>query len=109
MTTDDGALTRIEQEIAATARRLAELLEQRAAMAADAEPAAQAGNIVDPDDGGDEDDLIDSWTASNRFNIPIDTIRWLCRYKGMGVKERGKNRWLVSVKALRRYQDSRSS
>ncbi|WP_016732874.1 hypothetical protein [Rhizobium phaseoli] len=48
MTTDDGAFTRIEQrldlEIAATARRLAELVEQRAAMAAGAEPTA---NLVD--------------------------------------------------------------
>ncbi|MDH6273542.1 hypothetical protein M2311_003632 [Rhizobium leguminosarum] len=48
MTTDDDAVTRIEQrldlEIAATARRLAELVEQRAAMAADAKPTA---DVVD--------------------------------------------------------------
>lgn len=104
-------LTRIEQqldlEIAAAARHLADLLEQRAAMTTDAEPAAQAGNIVDPDDGSDEDDLIDTWTASTRFNLPIDSVRWLARNKGMGKKERG--RWLINVKALRRYQDSRSS
>ncbi|MGN7878565.1 hypothetical protein [Ensifer sp. 22460] len=50
MTVDDQ-LTRIEQrldlEIAATARRLADLLEQRALMTMDAEPAAQAGNPAD--------------------------------------------------------------
>ncbi|EJC77679.1 hypothetical protein Rleg10DRAFT_6391 [Rhizobium leguminosarum bv. trifolii WSM2012] len=48
MTTDDDAVTRIEQrldlEIAATARRLAELVEQRAAMAADAKHTA---DVVD--------------------------------------------------------------
>ncbi|MCG5477472.1 MAG: hypothetical protein KK478_00135 [Ensifer alkalisoli] len=45
MTTVDGA--RLDLEIAATAKRLAELLEQRAAIAADAEPAVQAGNPAD--------------------------------------------------------------
>lgn len=38
---------RLDLEIAATARRLAELLEQRAAMTTDAEPAAQAGTLAD--------------------------------------------------------------
>ncbi|MGO7787371.1 helix-turn-helix domain-containing protein [Rhizobium ruizarguesonis] len=53
-----------------------------------------------------EDDFIDTWTAATRFNLPVDTIRWLCREKGMGRKDGG--RWLVSVKALRHYLDSRS-
>ncbi|WP_327205886.1 hypothetical protein [Rhizobium beringeri] len=71
------------------------------------EKMASAGSETEPEPSdADEDDLIDTWTAASRFNLPVDTIRWLCREKGMGRKDGG--RWLVSVKALRHYLDSRS-
>ncbi|MGO7226711.1 DNA-binding protein [Rhizobium leguminosarum bv. viciae] len=71
------------------------------------EKMANAGSEPEPEPSdADEDDLIDTWTAASRFNLPVDTIRWLCREKGMGRKDGG--RWLVSVKALRHYLDSRS-
>jgi hypothetical protein len=49
----------------------------------------------------DTDDLVDTWTASQRFNIPIDSVRWLAREKCFGEKRAG--RWLISVRALREH------
>lgn len=95
MKIDDDTLVLIDEAMA-TLQRL------RERVAREMEPEPDTGDPV-----GDEDDLVDTWTASTRFNLPVDSIRWLARNKGMGVKERG--RWLVSVKALRRYLDSRPS
>lgn len=53
-----------------------------------------------------DDDFVDTWTAAQRFDLPIDTVRWLCRHKGMGRKKHGL--WDVNVKALRRYLERRS-
>ncbi|UIY26045.1 hypothetical protein LZK76_11955 [Rhizobium leguminosarum] len=65
-------------EIIAALRRLRE----RVAEAAEPEPEPEPADA-------DEDDLIDTWTAATRFNLPVDTIRWLCREKGMGRKDGG--------------------
>ncbi len=93
------ALSQIDQLIEATRRHLDGLLALRAEMVSEpeAEPELE-----------DDDEFVDSWTAAQRFNLPIDSVRWLARTKAMGVKERGKNRWLINVKALRRYLKRRS-
>lgn len=94
MTTADEMLALIDAAMSNLLR-----LRERVAEAAEPEPEPEPA-------AADEDDLIDTWTAATRFNLPVDTIRWLCREKGMGRKDGG--RWLVSVKALRHYLDSRS-
>ncbi|MEH2678675.1 hypothetical protein GFM11_10230 [Rhizobium leguminosarum bv. viciae] len=65
------------------------------------EPLKSEGAAPEPE--LDDDDFIDTATAAERFNIPIDTIRWLCRKKGMGRKQ--GNKWLASVTAFRRYRE----
>ncbi|MCO5058603.1 MAG: hypothetical protein M9905_12145 [Rhizobiaceae bacterium] len=54
-----------------------------------------------PRDACDDDEMIETWAAADRFDLPIDTVRSLCRRKGMGEKRGG--RWLVSASGLRRY------
>ena len=49
----------------------------------------------------DLSDLVDTWTAAARFDLPIDTVRWLAREKGLGQKRDG--RWLCSIRALREH------
>ncbi|MER9967548.1 hypothetical protein [Mesorhizobium sp. M0060] len=58
-------------------------------------------SIAPADEPDQDDDLLDTATAASRFNIPIDTLRWLAREKGMGEKSGG--RWLISALALRDY------
>ena len=48
-----------------------------------------------------EEDLIDTSQASERFDIPRDTIARWCERHGIGRKAGG--RWKVSVSALRRH------
>ncbi|MDV4163100.1 hypothetical protein R1538_18420 [Rhizobium leguminosarum] len=93
------SLSQIDQLIEAARRHLDGLLALRADMAGEPGPELEQE---------DDDEFVDSWTAAQRFNLPIDTVRWLARTKAMGVKERGKNRWLINVKALRRYLTRRS-
>ncbi|EGE56749.1 hypothetical protein RHECNPAF_5730020 [Rhizobium etli CNPAF512] len=95
----DDAISQIDQLIEAARRQLDGLVALRAEMVSEpeAEPELE-----------DEDEYVDSWTAAQRFNLPIDSVRWLARSKAMGVKERGRNRWLINVKALRRYLTHRS-
>ncbi|EGE59342.1 UNVERIFIED_ORG: hypothetical protein GGI63_005949 [Rhizobium esperanzae] len=92
-------LSQIDQLIEAARRQLDGLVALRADMAGEpgTEPELE-----------DDDEFVDSWTAAQRFNLPIDSVRWLARTKAMGMKERGKNRWLINVKALRRYLTRRS-
>jgi hypothetical protein len=53
---------------------------------------------VDPEQDGAAD-LIESWQAERRFEIPQDTLRKWCREDACGVKRGG--RWLVSVSRVR--------
>jgi len=46
-------------------------------------------------------DLIEVSTATARFNRPPDSIRWMCRTQGCGVKRGG--RWLASPARIERY------
>ncbi len=50
----------------------------------------------------EEDDLVDTSTAAERFDLPHDTVRWLCRAKAMGEKRGG--RWMISLSALQAYK-----
>lgn len=54
------------------------------------------------EDANDDGDLVDTATASDRFGIPRDTVRWLCEAKGLGEKRGG--RWMVSAAALKGYK-----
>jgi hypothetical protein len=71
----------------------AELVSLAAELESVARP-APAAEVMDPE-------WVDSWTAAERFNQPIDTVRWLARHKGMGVKS--GTRWMIDVRAMRRY------
>ncbi|MGO7866991.1 hypothetical protein ACC676_36185 [Rhizobium ruizarguesonis] len=96
MTADDIAV--LKQMLARIEGKLDQVLDLVSENAMDAEPA-------EPEQEAD-DDFVDTWTAAQRSNLPVDTIRWLCREKGMG-RKRGKL-WLVSVPALRCYLERRS-
>jgi len=45
--------------------------------------------------------LIEISTAVERFNRPADSLRWICRNQGCGVKVAG--RWMASEPRLARY------
>lgn len=44
------------------------------------------------------DALIEIGTAVERYGRPADSLRWMCRHQGCGVKRGG--RWLVSIPRL---------
>ena len=46
------------------------------------------------------EDLVDTAIASERLNVPQDTLRNWCRTRGIGLKRGG--RWLVSLSRARR-------
>ncbi|MDX0760001.1 hypothetical protein GOD62_29380 [Sinorhizobium medicae] len=71
---------------------IAELVQIRSALAPETD---------DPSCQPQEEDFVDTSTAAERFNLPRDTVRWLCENKGMGEKRGG--RWFVSVQAMRDY------
>ncbi len=48
-------------------------------------------------------DLLDTWTASQRFSLPPDTVRWIAREKRLGVKI--GHRWMISARELGKYLD----
>jgi len=48
-----------------------------------------------------DEELIDTWTASQRFDQPIDSVRWAAREKGIGVKV--GSRWMISLAKAREY------
>lgn len=77
---------------------LAALLEVRSELAASV---PEAGNGVDEADDLAPDNLIEVSTAVARFNRPPDSLRWMCRTQGCGVKRGG--RWLASVPRIERY------
>lgn len=77
-------------------RVIRDLQELRTIMGADTAGAGSSPEIAD-----EHDDLVDTWTISQRFNQPIDSVRWLAREKGYGIK-RG-NRWLISLAKARDY------
>jgi hypothetical protein len=51
------------------------------------------------------EEWLDTWQASERFNIPADTVRWLCREKCLGEMRGG--RWSVNVALLSTYVGKR--
>jgi hypothetical protein len=57
--------------------------------------------IEETNDGNQDEELIDTWTASQRFNQPIDSVRWAAREKGIGVKV--GSRWMISLAKAREY------
>jgi hypothetical protein len=84
-------LTAVDDAISALVRLRSELVKR--------EPAAPVSAAEVPA----EDDLVDTWQASQLFDMPIDSVRWVARNKCFGVKRGG--RWLVSASAMRRYLD----
>lgn len=48
----------------------------------------------------DADDLVETLAASERLNVPQDTLRSWCRTRQIGVKRGG--RWLISLGRARR-------
>ncbi|SKA11025.1 hypothetical protein [Consotaella salsifontis] len=81
-------------DIALLDRLIADLTELRAALETDRPQ-------VEPEFAPGET-LIDTATASERFNLPPDTCRWLAREKGLGEKIGG--RWMLDAAALRKYR-----
>jgi hypothetical protein len=92
-------------ETAAILRRLDELLRQVSALrdevAASAPPAAVNGAGSEGADDFAEYNMASVQAASERWNVPQDTLRHWCRHEqGLGV--RSGNVWRISVPALRR-------
>jgi hypothetical protein len=86
-----------EQRVVADGqRRLARLLELRAAVAGTEEftsPQVVADDLA-------PEHLLDTHSASARFNYPRNTLAKWCRDEGLGVRRGG--RWLISVPKLQR-------
>ena len=84
---------------------LAELAELRAEVAAILPaPDDDAKGVCTTDTLGDDlapEHLIEISTAVERFNRPADSLRWICRKQGCGVKVAG--RWMASEPRLARY------
>jgi hypothetical protein len=59
------------------------------------------GRTPDAPNMDPEEELIDTWTASQRFDQPIDSVRWAAREKGIGVKV--GTRWMISLAKAREY------
>lgn len=81
-------------DVAFIDRLMADLVKLRAAL-------APADPIEPVDAPAPPDDMIDTWTAAMRFNLPVDSVRWLAREKCLGEKHGG--RWMISASALRKY------
>ncbi len=47
------------------------------------------------------ENLVETHVAAERFNRPRDTITYLCRVEGCGIKKGG--RWLASLPRIKRY------
>ncbi|PDS80143.1 hypothetical protein [Rhizobium sp. L43] len=62
---------------------------------------AEGAPVQSATDFADDDfhDLIETWQAERRFDVPQDTLRKWCREDGCGVKRGG--RWLVSASRVR--------
>ena len=93
----DDALTRIERldlEITATARRLADLLDLREKLASETEAETYTDDFADTH-------LVELALAAQRFEIAKDKLRRWCRDHGLGVLHGG--RWRVSIPRLRRH------
>lgn len=81
-------------------RAIAELQAIRAEVAAAEPPAGVRFRSPDADDLADVN-LIEISTAVERFNRPADSLRWMCRTQGCGVKRGG--RWLVAPARIERW------
>jgi hypothetical protein len=81
---------------------LAELAALRAEVAGAEEETFPRGGGNFPDDGDDlaEANLLDTFSAQQRFGHPADSIRKWCREEDLGVRRGG--RWLVSIPRLQR-------
>ena len=86
-------------DLAALDRVIEDLTALRAALA------VESDEIDQPDDEIVEPDLIDTASASSRFGLAPDSVRWLARENGMGQKRGG--RWLIDVAALRKHVNRR--
>ncbi len=80
--------------LALIARIEADLSALKAALAVDQ---AREDDLPQPS----TEELIDTWTASQRFNQPVDSVRWAAREKGIGVKV--GSRWMISLAKARDY------
>jgi hypothetical protein len=78
-----------------------ELLELRAELAEQAPAATPNGASVEGDDDFAQHNMASVQAASERWNVPQDTLRcWLRSEQGLAIKS--GNVWRVSVPALRR-------
>jgi hypothetical protein len=76
-----------------------------AAIAALIELRAELADVLKSEEISDTDNLapehlLDTTSASQRFNFPRDTLAKWCREEGLGVRQGG--RWLVSIPKLQR-------
>ena len=78
-----------------------ELAEPRSEVAAAELQPNFVAAIPDADSDFSPEHLIEITTAVDRFNRPADSLRWMCRKQGLGVKRAG--RWLASAPRLARY------
>jgi hypothetical protein len=62
---------------------------------------APVGAKGDAVDDFSSESLLEISTAVERFNRPADSLRWMCRKQGCGVKIAG--RWMASGPRLARY------
>ena len=92
-TTGEALLARLDaalNEVAEVRRQVVELMP----------PAAANGAGTDADDFA-EHNVVSVQAASERWNVPQDTLRHWCRHEqGLGV--RSGNVWRISAPALRR-------
>jgi hypothetical protein len=94
---DDRALTDVLRRLDLVATELAAI---RAELAAAADGLSAPIGANNADDLAPES-LLEISTAVERFNRPADTLRWMCRKQGCGVKIGG--RWMVSEPRIRRW------
>jgi hypothetical protein len=62
--------------------------------------------VPEPESAADPEPVwLDTQSAAERFDLPSDTVRWLCREKGLGKKEGGS--WLVDATLLAKHMGRR--
>ncbi|ORE97469.1 hypothetical protein [Aurantimonas sp. 22II-16-19i] len=83
-------------DVATIDRLVSDLLALKAALVAADEKAVDevVDEVVEPV-------LIDTASASSRFGLAPDSVRWLCREKKIGTRIGG--RWMVNVAELRKH------
>jgi hypothetical protein len=99
---DAELLERLDTAITDGGRLLAELGRLRDAVAARIPPEPEILAAADDDDADFRPHLM-LWPseAAQRFGLAVDTVRFLCRVKGLGRKH--GHRWRASVPRFQRY------